>query len=81
MGCDGKCYFINQLAKSSESEKPISDKKIVVKNIENLFFQEITPLIKKEFCFDQTIQLNYSYSNLYNYLDSASLFHPPSFIS
>ena len=43
MGCDGKCYLMSQLAKSAEDEKPISDKKFIVKEVEILFFQEIMP--------------------------------------
>lgn len=81
MGCDGKCYFISQLAKSSESEKPISDKKIVVKDFEVLFFQDIQSLRDKVVSIEPILQINYSYSNLYNYLNSSSHFHPPSFIS
>lgn len=80
LGCDGKCYLMSQLAKSAEAEKPISDKKLTVKEFEILFFQEIKPvtlIIRTR----QTPQLNYSYSNLYNYLDSPATFHPPSFIS
>jgi hypothetical protein len=80
MGCDGKCYLIGQLAKSSENEKPISDKKIIVKQIEILFLEEIKPIVFiKTLVFHKSNQ-NFNYCNLYNYLNSSSPFHPPSFI-
>ena len=81
MKCNGKCHLMKELAKSSEDEKPISDKKIAVKEFEILFFQEIKPLAV---LFSQ-IRLkptsNFNYSNLYNYLNSSSFFHPPTIIS
>ena len=80
MGCNGKCYLMSELAKQSEDEKPISDKKIVVKEIETLFFQEIKAIDLPKAPISQCIILNANYSNLYTYLDSSSVFHPPSFI-
>ena len=41
IGCDGKCYLYSELAKMAKGEEPISDKKVVVKQIEILFFQDI----------------------------------------
>jgi hypothetical protein len=81
MGCNGKCYLMSELAKQSENEKPISDKKIVVKDIETLFFQEIKSIDLSKAPVSQCIILNTNYSNLYTYLDSSSVFHPPSSIS
>jgi hypothetical protein len=80
MGCNGKCYLMSELAKQSEDEKPISDKKIVVKEIETLFFQDIKSIDLPKVPVSQCIILNANYSNLYTYLDSSSVFHPPSFI-
>lgn len=81
MGCDGKCYLMSELAKSAETEKPISDKKVIVKEVELLFFQEIkTILLVKNIVVTAPI-LNTNYSNLYSYLNSCSVFHPPTFIS
>jgi hypothetical protein len=78
VGCDGKCYLISQLAKSAEDEKPLSDKKNVVKEIEILFFQEI----KYDFFLKTPIEYksikNFLYNNLYNYLNSCATFHPPN---
>ncbi|MFM9988806.1 hypothetical protein [Flavobacterium sp.] len=81
MGCNGKCYLISQLAKSSDTEKPISDKRIIVKEVEVLFFQEIKEVVFLKTSFLQTQVLNSNYSNLYNYLNSTSTFRPPTIIS
>ena len=43
--CNGKCHLMKELAKESESEKPIqNDKKSSVSEFEVLFFQEIKPI-------------------------------------
>jgi len=81
IGCDGKCYLTKQLAKSSEDEKPISDKKITVKQFELLFFETIKPIVFLKRQKIQTTILNVNYSNLYTFLNSSNIFHPPSFIS
>ena len=83
MHCNGKCHLMKELAKASESEKPISsDRKSSVKNLtEELFFQSIQSLIKapKYFQFQKAIPNNYS--NLYFFKIGCSIFHPPTFIS
>jgi hypothetical protein len=81
MGCDGKCYLMSQLAKSTEDEKPISDKKVIVKAVELLFFQEIFQIVFTKITTNTEPILNTNYSNLYTYLNSCSVFHPPSLIS
>jgi hypothetical protein len=81
MGCDGKCYLMSQLAKSTEDEKPISDKKVIVKVVELLFFQEIFQIVFTKITTNTEPILNTNYSNLYTYLNSCSVFHPPSLIS
>lgn len=81
MGCDGKCYLMSQLAKSAEDEKPISDKKIIVKEVEILFFQEIKQVVFLKAIITQKPILNFNYCNLYNYLNSSTTFHPPTIIS
>lgn len=81
IGCDGKCYLMSQLAKSSEDEKPISDKKVTVKQFELLFFEAIKPIVFLKRQKIQTTILNVNYSNLYTFLNSSNIFHPPSFIS
>ena len=81
MGCDGKCYLMSQLAKSAEDEKPISDKKVIVKDVELLFFQEIKQVVFLKTIITQKSILNFNYCNLYDYLNSSTTFHPPTIIS
>ena len=81
MGCDGKCYLMSQLAKSDEDEKPISDKKVIVKDVEILFFQEIKQVVFLKTIITQKSILNFNYCNLYDYLNSSTTFHPPTIIS
>ena len=81
MGCDGKCYLMSQLAKSAEDEKPISDKKVIVKDVEILFFQEIKQVVFLKTIINQKSILNFNYCNLYDYLNSSTTFHPPTIIS
>ena len=79
--CNGKCQLMKELAKASENEKPISDKKIAVQEFEVLFFENIKSFeVKPRFYFIST-QINDSYSNFYSHLNSCSVFHPPTFIS
>lgn len=81
MACNGKCHLMKELAKASESEKPLStDKKNVRAEVEILFFE-----IQKNFDFNPSssqkkVIANFSYSNLYKHLDADGIFHPPSFI-
>jgi hypothetical protein len=72
---------MKELAKASESEKPISDKKIVAHEFEVLFFEEIKPFKITPVYFNTTQKITNRYSNLYFYENSYSVFHPPTFIS
>lgn len=78
--CNGKCHLMKELAKASEDEKPISDKKIVVKEIEILFYQELKSIEFPKAPVAQKNILNAVYSDLYSYLNSSSAFHPPSIL-
>lgn len=82
MHCNGKCHLMQELAKASDAEKPISsDKKGTSQIIEVLFFEEIKSFRIKPIYFGTKEKINKSYSNLYFYLNSSSVFHPPTFIS
>jgi len=82
MQCNGKCHLMKELAKSSENEAPISsDKKIASQQLEILFLEEIKTFKIAPLYFCKTQNANSYYSNLYFYLNSASVFHPPTFIS
>ncbi|TRX20688.1 hypothetical protein FNW17_11005 [Flavobacterium franklandianum] len=82
MQCNGKCHLMKEMAKASEKEAPISsDKKMAPQQIEVLFFQEIKSFKIASIYFYNKQNINSNYSNLYYYLNSASVFHPPTFIS
>lgn len=82
MHCNGKCHLMKELAKASENEKPISpEKKVTSQESEVLFLEEIKSFKIVPIYFYNKQKINSNYSNLYFYLDSASVFHPPTFIS
>ena len=81
MKCNGKCHLMQELAKSSENEKPISDKKISVHEFEVLFFQDFATYNFTEKNILKSKTINSNYSNLYSYLNNCYVFHPPTFIS
>lgn len=82
MGCNGKCYLIKELAKASETEKPLSsDKKHTPTETADLFLSDChhyefsVPEIPTATC------VNTAYSNLYAHLATDAVFHPPTIIS
>lgn len=79
--CNGKCYLIKELAKASEDEKPFSEKKSTLKQLEILFFQEIQISTGKTLLIKQKNDFNFDYSNLYKYLNKSNCFRPPTIIS
>ncbi len=80
--CNGKCHLMKELAKTSESEKPISsNKKIASQELEVLFFEEINSFKITSIFFDKKQIVNNNYSDLYYYFNSDSVFRPPIFIS
>lgn len=80
--CNGKCHLMKELAKTSESQTPISsNKKIASHELEVLFFEEIKSFNIRYIYFDKNQFLNTNYSDLYSYLNSNSVFRPPIFIS
>lgn len=82
MHCNGKCHLMKELAKEAENEKPISsDKKIASQEFEVLFFQEVKSYQITPFYFKTAVKINTRYSNLYCYLNSHSVFHPPTILS
>jgi len=80
--CNGKCHLMKELAKASESEKPISsNKKIATQELEVLFFEEIKSLKITSIYFAERQNTISNYSNAYSFLNSVSVFRPPIFIS
>lgn len=82
MHCNGKCHLMKELAKASETEKPInSDKKDTSKNeIEILFFQEINTQYFTFTIGHNKIDINAKYHNTYAFLTISSIFHPPALV-
>ncbi|TDE02101.1 hypothetical protein E0F91_13355 [Flavobacterium sandaracinum] len=82
MQCNGKCHLMKELAKASDAEKPLStDKKGTTSILDVLIFEEIKSFDIIPLCFGTKEKTNAYYSNLYFHLNSASVFHPPTFIS
>lgn len=80
--CNGKCHLVKELAKSSESESPISsDKRMASQQFEVLFLEEIKAFKITLIYLLETQKTIDDYSNLYSRLNSFSVFHPPTFIS
>lgn len=78
MQCNGKCHLMQELAKASDAEKPVSsDKKIMSQVLEVLFFEEIPSLKIAQVCFGAKEKTNPVYSNLYSHMNMYSIFHPP----
>lgn len=83
MHCNGKCHLMKELAKASESEKPInSDKKDNSKQeIELLFYKELNEINFRQIYFHNKTSIGDNYANLYFHSVSCSVFHPPTIIS
>lgn len=81
--CNGKCHLMKELAKASESEKPIhSNKKDNSKQeVEILFFQDLITLVATQFFFHSKTTIGDNYANLYFHTVSCSVFHPPAKIA
>lgn len=82
MKCNGKCHLMKEMAKAAENETPVSsDKKMVSQQLEILFLEKIKSFKIAPIYFCKTQKAKSYYSNLYFYLNSVSVFHPPTFIS
>ena len=81
--CNGKCHLMNELAKASENDKPISsDKKDNTKQqVEVLFYHEIKSLLIEQISFACKEKVEDNYSNFYLHTSSCLVFHPPTIIS
>jgi hypothetical protein len=73
---------MKELAKASDTEKPISsDKKQNGSVLNDLFVEKMDAFNLVIIDRQNKSSLNSKYSNLYSHLDSYSIFHPPIFIS
>lgn len=81
MHCNGKCHLAKELAKASENEKPLSEKKSGQAETEVLFLEPIASFhFSSQLTLIKTANIT-EYRNGYSHLDVASVFHPPIFIS
>ncbi len=77
--CNGKCHLKNELAKTSEINKPVNSeqKQNTIYQTEILFFETVTLYqFSFDFYFLNKI-INSNYLNLYCDLFTNSPFHPP----
>jgi len=81
MKCNGKCHLMKELAKASEKESPVSDKKGSHTETETLYFLPDNSFTLAFTAASIAGQPNFYYSDLYQYLNASISFHPPSFIS
>jgi hypothetical protein len=79
--CNGKCHLMKELAKASEQEKPVSEKKSGEHPAEVLFLEPIAELKIAGVEYTVYPRQSFFYSNLYTHTGYESVFHPPSFIS
>lgn len=79
MGCNGKCYLMKELAKASETEKPLSsDKKHQIAETTDLFLGSFQTYEFSQHTIPTATHLNAAYTNLYAHLAAESFFHPPA---
>lgn len=82
MHCNGKCHLMKELAKASETEKPISsDKKAPVNTLNDLFVEELHAFDWGIFDAYTKPSLNTFDANLYAHLNAHAIFHPPIILS
>lgn len=81
MQCNGKCHLKKELAKASETEKPLSEKKSQAAESEVLFLNNQPVFTTPTVVSIITIRNTFTYANLYSYQDGHSHFHPPLVIS
>lgn len=82
MGCNGKCYLMKELAKNTDTEKPLSsDKKNNSSHTLDILFNPLKEYTVGTISSISHSTVNSGYSNLYTYLVGDATFHPPSFIS
>ena len=81
MQCNGKCHLMQELAKTSEKELPLTPtKKHVVTETEVLFYQELESFAFDGFFNESRLDITSNYFNFYQLLKSSGTFHPPCFI-
>jgi hypothetical protein len=75
--CNGKCHLMKQLAKESESEKPLFPNKKAQHEVEVLFCQNIDFQCCNVFSVAVATSTTSNYINLYSFEEINVIFHPP----
>lgn len=75
--CNGKCHLMKQLAKESESEKPLFPNKKAPQEVEVLFYQNIDFQCCNVFPVAVATSITSNYINLYSFEEINVIFHPP----
>lgn len=75
--CNGKCHLKKELAKSSESEKPLSQKKLYESEHQLVFLQQLDEYIQILSEIPDN-KISSKYSNLYLALYPPNVFRPPT---
>lgn len=79
MKCNGKCHLMKEMAKSSQTDNPVSsDKKNSSTAFEVLFLEQLASLEVLTQQFPVQNKLNAAYLDLYRYHSSTSAFRPPA---
>ena len=79
--CNGKCHLMQELAKVSEKELPLTPtKKQVVTETEVLFYKELESFAFDAFFTESKSHATSNYVNFYQLLKSSGTFHPPCII-
>ncbi len=82
MQCNGKCYLMKEMAKTSENDNPVSsDKKASHHEFEVLYLTAIGNYDIVGLQEPISSEVNADYSNLYFLEKTVSFFHPPSSIA
>lgn len=75
--CNGKCHLMKQLAKESESEKPLFPNKKAPQEVEVLFYQNIDFQCCNVFPVAVATSTTSNCINLYSFEEINVIFHPP----
>lgn len=81
MMCKGKCYFFDELSKTSDEKSSDGISSNTIKIHEVYFLQEIAHLDLNQPEIVEKTSLIYYSENLYNFSFLESVFHPPLLIS
>jgi hypothetical protein len=79
LNCCGKCHLKKELAKEAENDKPLSsDKKSSQKQeVEFYYYSKSESLVESIRLVRNTFTIHSVYSDLYSFLNSVFVFHPP----